>query len=1173
MQGGASILSIQVEDDDEGTNSEISFAIENNTGNAFFISSPGGSEVSPQLKLARQLDYETLNFYVLTIIASDGGDPQRNASARVEIVVRDVVDNPPQFNQSMYSIDVPENTTVAAGGTELLTIRATTLDSPLVASIWYFITDGNVDSRFVLDSMTGVLSLINNLDYEHIENYTLIVEAQTVNRPSVQAPIHTLQATVNVKINVINVNDHAPIFGKSKYTKDIVEGEDDPLRRTVKVEATDSDKGHYGDVTYRIEETNSSISDIFSLNSNTGEITALIVFDYETQPAYYFHVVAEDGGTPPRSNRVPVTICIINTNDEPPIFVSLVYNATIVENSGRGVSVVQVEAMDADSNSVEYSIVSGDPHDYFSIVASSGLVTTAWSLNREDEDFYVIEISAWDGAYSSHPNALVYVTVEDVNDVTPRFIRSRYTKELFESVSVFVTVVKVEAVDEDEGSNSEVTYSSRDIPDTFHLDAQSGFLTLVQSLDYEEEESYIFQVWATDHGDAPLSSSALVEVVVVDVNDHTPVFDSGFQVVSVSENSPSGTFVVDLSASDGDSGSNSELSFMITGDLQAMQAFSIDQDGVIRTRYELDRERLSSYNLVIEVRDGGNPPLSSTTSVEVQVDDVVDDPPTFSLVAYETTITKETPANTILVNVSATTQDLDPSILYSISSGANNTLFRINQRSGIISAATLIRPAIHAGVYRLHINAQHIHLSTTVPVTITILRDSGIPRLKPLTLYFNIFTSLIEPMTTLGAVSLDGPHEEQPKFSLDPHQHSRVQKHFIMDPVTGAITVSSAVQSGHYKLRVNAASPTGNGTGIVHVYIHSVSNATLENAVIVEFGSGSETEFASVVVESFAAALTEIIPCTRDQVEIIGIQETQSSVVQVAFAVQEPDFQRYISMGTILDRLQVNKGSARLSDVTQFSSEACTDEPCPNFQLCSPVVELYRYSSGKAYKVLQSPERVHISHPFTHSFVCRCPAGFDLEGFCNVKTNTCDPSPCHFGAPCHSLHSDYYCECPPFTGGKNCSLICPSPSCTPCLPHQCLHGSECQESRDLTSYTCASCPWPEKYSGPNCELTSIHISSAGYIALPSLGSVVMTTIAFRFATVSPNGSLLYTGRLSGSHDMLAIELVGGQLRATVSLGKEPVSIATKSQRKLNDGEWHSVRIQLDGHLQVKWIIK
>lgn len=93
--------------------------------------------------------------------------------------------------------------------------------------------------------------------------------------------------------------------------------------------------------------------------------------------------------------------------------------------------------------------------------------------------------------------------------------------------------------------------------------------------------------------------------------------------------------------------------------------------------------------------------------------------------------------------------------------------------------------------------------------------------------------------------------------------------------------------------------------------------------------------------------------------------------------------------------------------------------------------------------------------------------------------------------------------------------------------------------------------------------------SNGYAAFPSLGSVVKTSISLRFSTIYPNGTLLHTGRVSGSHDVLSVVIIQGQLRVTLSLGDvEPVVMATSSERKLNDGEWHGVKIHLDGHLQV-----
>ena len=1152
-------------DEDEGTNSVISFSLANNTGNAFLINSPKASGETSHLKLVKRLDFETLSMYHLSIIAHDGGDPQNNASVQVDIEVTDVIDSPPQFDRPLYVIDVPENTSV---GDELLTLQATTLDSPSIATIQYFFRSGNTESKFTLDSNLGTLTLIDDLDYEQTTFYELSVQAQT-------GPSSSLQTLVSIKVNVININDHAPIFSRSMYITHIHEGIDSQPHKTVlSVEATDSDKGRYGKIVYCFEGNRSNISNYFSLNGTTGTITILKALDHETQPVYSFYVIARDKGDPPRSDTVPVTIEVTNINDEYPVFVALEYNVTISENINGGASVAQLEAHDADSSSVEYYIETDGARSHFTIERTSGLLSTKNSLDREENDFYVIEVSASDGQFVSKLNAFVYVNVTDKNDRSPLFLKNIYLVELSELKPVNTTVTRVEARDEDEGTNKDISYFSLNIPDTFHIDAQSGYIEMVESLDYEAKQYFSFQVWARDHGDSPLSSSAIVQVSILDENDNTPMFEPGLRVGHIQENSPAHTSVLQLMGEDQDSGSNGEVSFEITGNNPAVHAFTINMYGMIRTRRPLDREQRAMYSLNVRLSDKGEIPLSTTTRVEISVNDVIDYPPVFSLVGYEAVITEETPANTVLVTVSAQTLDLasPASILYTISSGGNSSLFRINQISGAISTASLMRPTLHKGTYHLRINAQHAHLSTTAPVTIRVVLDSGIPRLKPLTIYFNIFLSLLQPLTTLGAVAVDGSHEGPHTFSLDTADPG-MQNSFSIQPDTGALAVSSAVQSGHYQLTVITASPTGVGSDVVHVYVHTISNATLESTVIVEFNHITENEFASTMVENFAAILTEIIPCTRDQVEILGIQEGNSAFLQVAFAIRETDCRSYLPVGAILDRLRANMGSSRLLNVVRFGSEVCTAEPCPSFQLCSPVVDMYRYSPGVPFKVLQSTERVHISHSFANSFVCHCPPGYDSCGFCSGRTDACESSPCQFGGVCYSLNGDFSCECPPFTGGKNCSIVCPSSSCAPCSPDRCLHGSRCKVSRDFISYTCDSCPWPEKYRGPNCELTSVHVSADGFLALPSLSSAVETQISFSFSTVSSDGLLLYTGRVSGSHDLLAIELVSGQLRVTVDLWKEPATLITSSRRKLSDGKWHNVSLQLDGNLQVNMIVR
>ena len=1153
-------------DADEGINSQLSFSLENNTGNVFTISAPDPSSTgvyTATLSLTQPLDYETLDFYRLTVTVEDGGSPTHSAAAIVEVEVHDVIDNPPVFSGSEYITDVPENTAI---GTTVFTLNATTVDS--IGVISYHINSFSPpDFKFSLDLTSGAISVHNELDYEQEVRYLLSVRAQT-------AP--GLETSVIVIIDIVNVNDNSPDFIYPAYNREVTEGALAP-HTVVTVRATDDDSGSFGAVRYYMASNNSNITNTFRLNETTGEIVTLRILDYETRNEYSFDVGARDGGTPARYDQVSVTVRVTNVNDERPVFLSLTHNVTVTEEAGAGVLVARVEAVDDDSPLLEYSLASHELRSLFAVDLASGHVTTRDSLDREVSASYTLEVSASDGQLQSQENAVVYVTVVDINDRSPLFPASGYSVELSELAPVNGTVVTVQAFDRDEGTNSQVTYTSPTLPQKFSIAPESGVITLEEPLDFEEREYYSFLVWANDGGDSSLSSSTNVEITVVDENDNAPEFLPGSRSGRVRENSDALVRVLHLSASDRDSGSNGDLEYSIVSDGSAMEAFFIDAEGVIKTQRSLDREVRSTYHLTVEVRDKGRVQLSSTTQVDIAIEDVIDSPPRFESIGYFKEISTDVSALTPLLRVRATTEDDVPpsSLLYSFGSGVNRTLFRINQLSGVISTATNIEPRRHRGRYSFRVTAQHHHLSATTTVLIDILEDTTTPRLKPLTLYLNVFASLLTPTTRLGAVTLEREHEEPVTFSLA-SPRADIHQYFSVDPASGTVAVADSVRRGHYELDILATSSLGVGRGVVEVYVHTVSNVTLSGTVVVEFQSGSEIHFVSVVMESFAASLTEILQCTREQVEILGIQEeSQNGRLVVAFAIRETDLLGYVPREVILDKLRANEGSPRLVTVASYGSELCTDEPCPNFQQCRPVVHIHPLSSKQAYKVLQSPERVHVSHPFSTSVACHCPAGYDLKDHCSVEVDLCTPSPCRFGAPCRSLHNDYVCDCPAHTAGKNCSLVCPSPSCTPCRPDRCLHSSACIESSDLTSYTCDSCPWPQGYSGSNCELTSVHISRDGFLAFPSLGSAVKISISLSFATVYPDGVLLYSGRVSGSHDTLSLQLVRGQVRVTLTLGDpdELITMTTTSQHALNDGEWHAVGILLEGHQRVSAGIK
>ena len=1106
--------------------------------------------------LVGELDYETLDYYFLTLLAMDGGFPSHTTFASIEVFVLDVADNVPQFNASSYLANVPETTPVR---TSILTVHASSLDSPDLAAIRYTILGGDPDRRFHLEATTGELTLLQALDFETQRQYELTVQAQSLS-------VSTLRAQTTVYIQVANENDNAPTFTRTQTTVSIPEsatvGE-----HVLTASAEDLDTGSLGHVTYHLSSSDPVVMETFMLNRLTGEVTTTIAFDHSLREEYNFTIVAEDGGAPPLTGQMGVVVKVINASSEAPTFNQSEYRISVAEDVANGTAVLQVSAVATDNTSLRYFIQSGDTQGVFYLDEMDGLLVIRMPLDKEQRSSYLLELVASDGLLET--TASVYITVTDVNDHYPVFERNMYFATVPESQLVGSTVLEVRAADADAGANGTVTYSSPDITSEFDLDMTTGAVSLRAPLDYEDTQSYQFTVVASDGGTPRHTATTGVMVTILDENDNTPMFAPGHHTGQVQENSPAYTLVLQLPASDADSGFNGALTFALIGDSQALQAFLVSPFGDILTRQPLDRELQAMYTLTVEVRDRGRPPLSNTTLVTIHITDIVDSPPVFSQLGYEVLITEDLRQGAALANVSATTEDADTSIVYDITGGGSSSLFGIARSTGVITAASPLNPRTNANVYTIQVTARHHHLSESVQLTITIMTDNGVPHLQPLTVYFNVYPPLLQPITALGRVRiLQQRASTSYTFSLQPSS-PLVLRHFSIEPTTGEISVSSSVPSGSYTLNVSASTAMGMGYGAVEVNISILSNRTLESAVVVAF---RQRTFTSVQLVHFTQFVAEIVPCSRQQVQVIGIQNRGSprdEIVEVAFAVQRGDGQGYVTQDTILDRLAVHRHLSRPSTLLQFGSDICASEPCPYFQRCSPIVEVFRHSSQDAFQSLRTTELHYLSHPFDQSYRCQCPEGFSRDDLCSREINECDPAPCQFGAVCTDLVGDYRCDCPEQTLGKNCSIVCPSISCDPCSPSPCRHGSTCTHlaPQHPSSYACSSgCPWTSKYQGPNCELTSLHFTSGSYAVFSPLGSTTRLTVSFRFATIAPNGMLLYTGQTGGHRDHLTVELLIGQLKVSMSLGGEAVIMMTESLRQLNDGQWHEVTLELDSQV-------
>lgn len=283
------------------------------------------------------------------------------------------------------------------------------------------------------------------------------------------------------------------------------------------------------------------------------------------------------------------------------------------------------------------------------------------------------------------------VEVSDMNDNSPQFSKSIYTANLLENNYIGVDVVQVSAVDLDLAENAEVTYSLPEAPRAyFGVDPETGFITAKASLNREEQAHYRFDVYASDSGTPARTGTAIVELIVMDVNDERPTFLSPTYSFGVGENRPPGERVGKISAQDADSHPYEQFSFSLLDSGSLSDAFSVDRkSGVVMTTRTLDREEQEAYHLVAVVRDDNSPSLSSTTVVMVSVGDVNDCAPVFVQPEddFAVLVSNLAARGHVVTSVKAVDPDVldNARISYSLEDGEDPGLFAIDRARGLIT--------------------------------------------------------------------------------------------------------------------------------------------------------------------------------------------------------------------------------------------------------------------------------------------------------------------------------------------------------------------------------------------------------------------------------------------------------------------------------------------------------
>ncbi|XP_075571803.1 protocadherin alpha-3-like [Pelecanus crispus] len=496
------------------------------------------------LVLAKPLDRETVPVHRLVLTASDGGRPPLTGRMELVISVLDANDNAPQFNQSVYKVQLPENT---ERGTLVIRVSATDLDEGTNRNISYslqhlFPQDGR--DVFGIDRNSGEIRVRGDLDYEDVGLYRLQVDAADQGNPP-------LSGHCKVVVEVVDANDNAPEVWVTSLSVPVPE---DAAVGTVValLSVSDRDSGANGRV--RCAVWPAAPFGLVATFAGSYSLVLREALDRERVPEYEVEVRAEDGGAPPlrasRGVRVPVS----DVNDNAPAFAQAVYTVLARENNAAGAELARLWARDPDeagNGRVSYSVAEGGvggaavgagwrpASSYVSVDAESGRLWALQPLDYEELQVLQFEVRAVDaGEPPLCGNATVQLFVVDENDNAPALLPPAGggpgPGSAGEAASgpgsgalwawaawgapAGQVVAKIRAVDADSGYNAWLRYELWEPrgKGPFRVGLYSGEVSTARALEEADGPRQRLVIVVRDHGEPSRSATATLSVSLVE---------------------------------------------------------------------------------------------------------------------------------------------------------------------------------------------------------------------------------------------------------------------------------------------------------------------------------------------------------------------------------------------------------------------------------------------------------------------------------------------------------------------------------------------------------------------------------------------------------------------------------------------------------------------------------
>ncbi|KAL1490534.1 hypothetical protein ABEB36_013210 [Hypothenemus hampei] len=1126
---GTSILRVIAHDADQGSNGEVrySFSSENSEIINYFALDTHTGWISTLVKL----DKETRAEYKFYIIGTDNGTPKHSARTTVLIKVKDYNDSPTVFKEPHYEASVKED---ALPGTVLLTLTTTDLDSNLTTPVEFYIISGDLGTQFQI-RQTGELFVAKSLDREKVSSYSL----------DILVTDGLFIDTTKVDVQILDANDNPPYCLKYRYRQVLSEGIL-PGSFVLTILANDIDGPEHSKLKYVLSGDG---SESFLLDQNSGDLKTIMHLDRETQSKYLLTAHVHDKEHIEWECSSQIELVVSDLNDNAPVFSLPYYSVALPEDVEIGTLVTKIHATDADigiNRKIKYSFIDSF-NDHFIMAHDSGIVTLAKPLDREIRAMYNLTVRAVDqGTPPLSSVASLIVNVQDINDNPPEFENKYYFASVPEIDAVGTEIVRVQATSKDIGANADVYYSiiGGNEHKKFSINNKTGVIIIADMLDFEKAKDYFLTIQAIDGGTPPLSNVATVNITVTDCNDNAPIFNSVSYSALIKEDAHVGDKIVQIIATDLDSNENGEITYSIN-DGDQLNQFSIDpKTGYVSVAGPLDREAISSYVLEILAKDSGLPVLSRQTTLNIEISDANDNPPTFSQANYTAIIQENKPIGHSILQFKVTDDDVPPNTVpytFDIRVGNEGNYFRLDQ-DGILRTASKFNHKIRNNYLlqvRVFDNGSPPLYSDTWVLVKVIEESQYPPIIHPLDININSYLDEY-PGGIIGKVyANDQDQYDTLTYTLYPTVGVAYPTHelFQINRTDGTLTALPRLDVGEYRLNVSVTDGKFFTFTIVKINVEILTEIMLENSVGIRFRDVSPEAFILSHKKGFMKAIKNAMDCKLKDIIIISVQSSNNddflrtkryihNDLDVLFTVRKPDQSLY-SSETI--RKALNDNLEELEESTKLVVEEIIRPKCNNKYCMYGICQDHFVLDVSSIQPVSTDVTSFVSPMHRQKLDCLCKEGFGGER-CDTIVNECAREPCPIFKICvpDASQTGYSCQCPEGFAGPSCDV-----DISKC------HNQNCYIARN-----------PISFSGK---------SYSQYRIINKKSIEDQLSLSLRVKTVQPTGNLMYA---SGKVDYNILEVVNGVVQYRFDLGSGE-GIVRVANAYISDGNWHEIKLERD----------